>query len=240
MNNVKQDLILISILLLCFLKIIPQGTARLVEQRSKDPASISWLVSFVGGASNGTEEELSEETFGAIIGKEPPPTDTTTDPVTAGAPSTTAKTSDTESKSSSTKGKNNASKKKVKGSAGATAPTPASTSNSSVEEAEKKSAEEMPVGKENDPSDSDTSSPKTALADGAKAKVSDREQRSRRRQEIIEQDPPPAAKRIKEAPRNTNSKKKVGDEEVIKVPMLTGTLYLYRGIRRRVEFIRKS
>lgn len=30
-----------------------------------------------------------------------------------------------------------------------------------------------------------------------------------------------------------------GDEEVVKVPMLTGTLYLYKGIRRRAEFIRK-
>lgn len=30
-----------------------------------------------------------------------------------------------------------------------------------------------------------------------------------------------------------------GDEEVVKVVMLTGTLYLYKGIRRRAEFIRK-
>jgi hypothetical protein len=37
-----------------------------------------------------------------------------------------------------------------------------------------------------------------------------------------------------------SKKMKAGtDEEVIKVPMLTGTLYLYRGVRRRVEFIRK-
>jgi len=35
------------------------------------------------------------------------------------------------------------------------------------------------------------------------------------------------------------SKPTNGDEEVVKVPMLTGTLYLYRGIRRRAEFIRR-
>lgn len=29
------------------------------------------------------------------------------------------------------------------------------------------------------------------------------------------------------------------DEEVVKVPMLTGTLYLYKGLRRRAEFVRK-
>ena len=33
-------------------------------------------------------------------------------------------------------------------------------------------------------------------------------------------------------------KKKQGDERVIEVKMLTGTLFIYRGMNHRVEFVR--
>jgi hypothetical protein len=30
-----------------------------------------------------------------------------------------------------------------------------------------------------------------------------------------------------------------GPQEVVKIPMLTGTLFLYKGLHRRAEFVRK-
>jgi hypothetical protein len=75
----------------------------------------------------------------------------------------------------------------------------------------------------------------TLLSDAAKAAtgISSREQRSNRRQAAIMEEvalQPP-----------TKKKKVTGQykEEVVKIQMLTGTLYLYRGLRRRAEFIRK-
>lgn len=71
----------------------------------------------------------------------------------------------------------------------------------------------------------------------SKIKALEREQRSTRRQasnEVVKKRPlknnglAPANKRVK---RN--------NDEVIVVPMLTGTLYLYRGLNRRAEFIRR-
>lgn len=69
-----------------------------------------------------------------------------------------------------------------------------------------------------------------------------REQRVARRQARIEEEdaqPKRHADRSKES--NSNKRSRVDDtnEEVIKVPMLTGTLYLYRGLNRRAEFVRK-
>jgi hypothetical protein len=75
----------------------------------------------------------------------------------------------------------------------------------------------------------------TLLSDAAKAAagISSREQRSNRRQAAIMEEvalQPP-----------TKKKKVTGkyEEEVVKIKMLTGTLYLYRGLHRRAEFIRK-
>jgi hypothetical protein len=75
----------------------------------------------------------------------------------------------------------------------------------------------------------------TLQSDAAKAAagISSREQRSNRRQAAIMEEvalQPP-----------TKKKKMTGQykEEVVKIQMLTGTLYLYRGLRRRAEFIRK-
>lgn len=51
-------------------------------------------------------------------------------------------------------------------------------------------------------------------------------------------------KRVNAQPPSRNSPKRFkvvnnSSEEVVKVPMLTGTLYLYKGIKRRAEFVRK-
>lgn len=81
-------------------------------------------------------------------------------------------------------------------------------------------------------------------------KVSAREQRSLRRQAKIEEEavilPPPVpsngANRKRRLPSKHSSLKKRksdGDEEVVKVKLKTGTLYLYRGLNRRAEFVRR-
>ena len=94
---------------------------------------------------------------------------------------------------------------------------------------------------------SDSNSNERPLAKRALA----RESRSRRRQAKIEesrQSPPPAAKRRFPPPPPRYSKAKKArtncsngddDEEVVIVKLLTGTLYMYRGIHRRVEFVRR-
>eukprot|EP00521_Asterionellopsis_glacialis_P016616 CAMPEP_0195294460 /NCGR_PEP_ID=MMETSP0707-20130614/15060_1 /TAXON_ID=33640 /ORGANISM="Asterionellopsis glacialis, Strain CCMP134" /LENGTH=266 /DNA_ID=CAMNT_0040355441 /DNA_START=42 /DNA_END=842 /DNA_ORIENTATION=- len=101
----------------------------------------------------------------------------------------------------------------------------------------------------------DSSSP---LTDG---KVSAREQRSLRRQAMIQEDAPlslPDEKSHKKkrslevllnkcgngskAGPNCNhgNKRPRKDEEVVKIPMNTGTLYLHRGLHRRATFVRRS
>lgn len=72
-----------------------------------------------------------------------------------------------------------------------------------------------------------------------------REQRSKRRHAQVEQhvvgQPQSNHKRPMPPPKsNPDNKKSRKDQnqEVVKVPMLTGTLYLYRGPVRRAEFIR--
>lgn len=64
-----------------------------------------------------------------------------------------------------------------------------------------------------------------------------REERSKRRQAMIEQDKLNWSKPVMSRP--PKKKKAQRDEEVVRVPMLTGTLLLYRGAHRRAEFVRK-
>jgi hypothetical protein len=82
-----------------------------------------------------------------------------------------------------------------------------------------------------------TFSEEVSDSSSSKVRALAREQRSTRRQAKIQVDKKrplknsvPANKRVK-----TNN-----NEEVVMVQMLTGTLYLYRGLNRRAEFIRKS
>jgi hypothetical protein len=78
----------------------------------------------------------------------------------------------------------------------------------------------------------------TQPSDAAKvaAGISSREQRSNRRQatimEEVAQQPPTKKKKVA-------GRYNEGKEKVVKIKMLTGTLYLYRGLRRRAEFVRK-
>ncbi len=99
------------------------------------------------------------------------------------------------------------------------------------------------LGKENPPSPSvsDTSSAR---------RVSARAERSMRRQAKIETDPvkkgsntnKKLSRYVKRNPINSssNSKKNGGkDDEVVKVKLNTGTLYLYKGSVRRAVFVRR-
>lgn len=74
----------------------------------------------------------------------------------------------------------------------------------------------------------------------AKAKASAREERSRRRQALQKDEGPLKPPAVNNGKARPNKKaKKTTLEDVIKVPMLTGTLILYRGLHRRAEFVRK-
>lgn len=88
----------------------------------------------------------------------------------------------------------------------------------------------------------------TGDTSAAGRKVSAREQRSRKRQAMIDEHggnfgvlPPANGKR--RPPQNNKSKAKrmrpESDEECVKIKLLTGTLYLYRGRHRRAEFVRR-
>lgn len=82
----------------------------------------------------------------------------------------------------------------------------------------------------------------------SRARASAREQRSRRRQAKIDDDIIPgvndalyvAEKRAGLPPSlQQHKRQRLDDGDVVKVKLLTGTLYLYRGKQRRAEFIRR-
>ncbi len=94
----------------------------------------------------------------------------------------------------------------------------------------------------------------------AAAALSARAKRSKRRQAKIEKDPTKIASAIKKdngkksiegsipkklvkgkATKNSSTKKGLGgkEEEVVKVKLNTGTLYLYKGLHRRAVFVRR-
>jgi len=93
---------------------------------------------------------------------------------------------------------------------------------------------------------SDSSGSPSDAASSKKARATAREQRSRRRQAMMEEvdnfigtSSNHGSARGIGKPRPTNNKKKKDDPDLVKIPMLTGTLILYRGVRRRAEFVRK-
>jgi hypothetical protein len=97
----------------------------------------------------------------------------------------------------------------------------------------------------NSNADTDASSPIDSGKHNS-SKVSDREQRSRRRHQSDADDAPSSTllkqDHVRPAAPLFHPSKKIktkGGEEVVKIPMLTGTLYLYRGPKRRVAFIPK-
>jgi hypothetical protein len=84
-----------------------------------------------------------------------------------------------------------------------------------------------------------------SMSQAAKDRVSAREARSKRRQAKIDDDVTPAewqaaGKGTHQLDEVLKNKRQRGDDgEVIQVKLLTGTLFLYRGKQRRVEFVRR-
>ena len=76
------------------------------------------------------------------------------------------------------------------------------------------------------------------VSGGDDEQISSREVRIRRRQQAIGEEVPGDGAVNVVAPSPKKCKIKPSDE-VVKIPMLTGTLYLYRGAKRSVAFVRK-
>lgn len=106
-------------------------------------------------------------------------------------------------------------------------------------------SKEARKSQESSPVASDSSVPETAEA--RRKKASAREQRSRRRQAIIDEFGVPQPmdegsvkrKMPPHKPFKSKRPKPSGDEKCLQIKLLTGTLYMYRGPNRRAEFIRK-
>ncbi len=107
-------------------------------------------------------------------------------------------------------------------------------------------------GGSNDGSDDSSPLDESYAGMSRKDRVSAREARSRRRQAKIDEDAVPPGTEIvggkrhltldgHHAPPNNKKPKhnESDDGEVVKVKLLTGTLYLYRGAQRRAEFVRR-
>jgi hypothetical protein len=107
-------------------------------------------------------------------------------------------------------------------------------------------------GGSNDGSDDSSPLDESYAGMSRKDRVSAREARSRRRQAKIDEDAVPpgteviGGKRLLALddhiapPSNKKPKHNESDDgEVVKVKLLTGTLYLYRGAQRRAEFVRR-
>eukprot|EP00542_Grammatophora_oceanica_P017424 CAMPEP_0194028570 /NCGR_PEP_ID=MMETSP0009_2-20130614/2501_1 /TAXON_ID=210454 /ORGANISM="Grammatophora oceanica, Strain CCMP 410" /LENGTH=223 /DNA_ID=CAMNT_0038667997 /DNA_START=71 /DNA_END=742 /DNA_ORIENTATION=+ len=185
---------------------------RLVQLLTEGPsANPLWLVAFDGEPWK--DEEIYETHFGSLIGKDGKL-------LTKGggirAPPTRSATRKKNGRSSSS-----------------------SEADDDQLQPPNKKAKSVTFSAENTPVPSETDSPSMSAKERAKASA--REERSKRRQAKIHEDAvtigvfPPKGKKL---PGKKN--RKLGDdEEVVRVQMLTGTLYLYRGAYRRAEFVRK-
>ena len=113
---------------------------------------------------------------------------------------------------------------------------------STASKATKRKAVQFADGSQ-DGSDFSSSAEAGKLEKKLHGKVSAREERSRRRQAKIDEDAPvidEPTSRPDAAPVQSKKRQKTPDDgEVIKVKLLTGTLYLYRGKHRRAEFVRR-
>lgn len=213
----------------------------LTEGTSPNPR---WLIKFEGPYK---DEEVYEHTFGAVL--------EAADDVSSDSPTDSRKSAprppsvgNAKKLSASTKaisaGANEAEQRSTKGAEG------------NVEAAEddaetNKAKKSVSFSNENSPGGSEESS--TPMTEAERKKVSAREQRSRRRQAIIDEHPAPLLPGGAEASVPSNGKRRLGlngkmknkrsrgegDDECVKIKFLTGTLYLYRGTNRRAEFVRR-
>jgi hypothetical protein len=92
-------------------------------------------------------------------------------------------------------------------------------------------SESSPVGSDSSSIEND----QAAVDERARARA----QRIARRQAKIDKEVTQPKPRSRDPRGNKRTRVEESNEEVIKVPMKTGTLYLYRGLNRRAEFVRK-
>jgi hypothetical protein len=201
--------------------------ARLLSKLAETSSALNprWLVSFE--EEGWTEQELYESSFGEIVGKVSPKKEAeTTKRVTNGRKNSRKRQASPENTAST---------------------APASDSNSSRAEEpsrtkkKRKTVSFAPPGTE-DASDASSDISKKAAAASA------REERSRRRQAVLEEQQQLLSQEHRRNAHNSrganrkngrNKDPALDDEkDVVRVPMLTGTLFLYKGQHRRAEFVR--
>jgi hypothetical protein len=174
-----------------------------------------WLVKF----DKGKDEELYEHVFGTVLRK-------------------ADSSIDASGKSKPNHNNNNSKQKSSSNTAGSSGTSSASETEGQAAAAGNKKS--VTFSQESSPVDDGSAEGE----DGKSALVLTREERSKRRQTKGHDDyghnhnnhkrsRPNSSKSNKKARRENNT------DEIIKVPMLTGTLYLYRGLHRRAEFVWK-
>lgn len=214
-----------------------------------------WLVGF--DDTSFPDEDLYESDFGEILGKAS--TDSTVTSTSSTHSSKAASNSSAPStRKSALKGKNN--KTKESPTVDATVVTP-ETKHSSKHPAStsKKTSKTVKNGKNSNnkkqrvvnfdlPESGNATTDESSTAASEReskrsAAISAREARSKRRQAHFDVDAGVSQPPNKKAKTSNNSKKKssttANSKDVVRIPMLTGTLVLYRGKHRRAEFIRK-
>mmetsp|Transcript_25123 Transcript_25123/g.69300 ORF Transcript_25123/g.69300 Transcript_25123/m.69300 type:complete len:258 (-) Transcript_25123:339-1112(-) len=214
----------------------------LTEGPSPNPR---WLVKF--DSQPYKDEEMYERAFGKLLysveeGEEQHSTVSSPEP--AGSGSARGKTdpaSDGKGQGASSEGEKSDDGKKGRSGIETAAPAPTSSRT--------RSTQFHRAGGTFSQDSADDSSP---AEEASRSRASAREARSRRRQAMIDdlaivpgteilagkrKLPPPPGNRSKQYKNNESQYSEEG--EVVKVKLLTGTLYLYRGEQRRVEFVRR-
>ena len=225
----------------------------LTEGTSPNPR---WLIKFDGQPYK--DEEVYEQTFGKLlIAADDEPESLHTEPAPPrrqnSGKSTNSSTSSSTSINAEFDKKIAATVKTDEGLAGQVLPAKDGYKDAAADKKDKKS---VTFSNENSPIGSDESSTQETGTEGGN--VSARESRSLRRQTMIDESDgvlawtggtgnltaggkrrlPPGGSSGKNGSKSKRPRQE-GDDSVVKVKLLTGTLYLYRGRNRRAEFIRR-
>jgi hypothetical protein len=229
----------------------------LTEGTSPNPR---WLIKFDGQPYK--DEEVYEQTFGKLlIAADDEPESLHTEPVPPrrqnSGKSTNSSTSSSTSIGTDADKKISATAKTDEALAGQNVTAKDGDDGSKDAAVDKKDKKSVTFSNENSPVGSDESSTQETGTEGGN--VSARESRSLRRQTMIDESDgvlawtssgtgnltaggkrrlPPGGSNGKSGSKSKRPRQE-GDDSVVKVKLLTGTLYLYRGRNRRAEFVRR-
>jgi hypothetical protein len=233
----------------------------LTEGTSPNPR---WLIKFDGQPYK--DEEVYEQTFGKLlIAADDEPESLPIEPIPPPRRQNSGKSTNSNSSSSCSTSNSTEVDKKIptakttktdEALGGQELPAKDAEDGSKDSAADKKDKKSVTFSNENSPVGSDESSTQETGTDAGN--VSAREARSHRRQTMIDESDGvmaytsgtgnlTATGKRRMPPGGSNSKngskskrpRQDGDDSVVKVKLLTGTLYLYRGRNRRAEFIRR-